>query len=281
MTGRDNTANDMIDAFDFTQQPRLSVVLNPAGSAYPPTLQTLVHPAGTLLVTNSAYGTYALAPETIASIYGSNLASAPQEAPPSSLPTSLGGVTATLTDANGNVFPLGLFYVSPSLVNCLIPQGAARGAATVALSNGSATITGTAMIGSVAPGLYTANASGSGVPAGFWIRVGANGAQSQGYLYDPAKPVGSRDPVPVDLGAPGDQVFLSLYGTAFRGASQASATVGGVSVPVYGFSSVGLYQGEDLVNIGPLPRLLAGRGQVGVVATFDNQPANTVTVSIP
>ena len=85
----------------------------------------------------------------------------------------------------------------------------------------------------------------------------------------------------MDLGAPGDQVFLSLYGTGFRSASQASATVAGVSVPVYGFSPVGLYQGEDVVNVGPLPRSLAGRGQVGVVVTFDNQPANTATISIP
>jgi uncharacterized protein (TIGR03437 family) len=281
MTGRDNTANDMTDAFDFTQQPRPPVALNLGGSAYPPTPQTLVHPAATLLVTNSAYGTYALAPETIASIYGSNLAPAPQQAPPASVPTSLGGVTATLTDANGSVFALGLFYVSPNLVNCLIPKGVATGVATIVLSNGSATITGTATVGSVAPGLYSANAGGSGVPAGFWIRVAANNAQTQGYLYDQAQPVGSRVPVPVDLGAPGDQVFLSLYGTGFRSASQASATAAGESVCVYGFSPVGLYQGEDVVNVGPLPRSLAGRGQVGVVVTFDNQPANTATISIP
>ena len=58
------------------------------------------------------------------------------------------------------------------------------------------------------------------------------GTQTQDYLFDPAKPVGSRVLIPVDLGASTDQVFLSLYGTGFRGATQATATVGGVTVPV-------------------------------------------------
>ena len=78
MTGRDNTANDMTDAFDFTQQPRPPVLMNAKGSPYPLTLQNLAHLTGTLAATNSAYGTYALAPETIASLYGSNLAAAPR-----------------------------------------------------------------------------------------------------------------------------------------------------------------------------------------------------------
>jgi hypothetical protein len=39
MTGRDNTANDMADAFDFTEQPRSPVLMNPKGSPYPLTLQ--------------------------------------------------------------------------------------------------------------------------------------------------------------------------------------------------------------------------------------------------
>jgi len=83
----------------------------------------------------------------------------------------------------------------------------------------------------------------------------------------------SRVPVSVDLGASTDRVFLSLYGTGFRGATQATATVGGVSVPVSGFAAVGVYQGDDVVNMGPLPRSLAGRGQIDVALTFDGKAA--------
>jgi hypothetical protein len=79
------------------------------GDRYPPVPEALVHPASTVLVGNSAYGTYSVAPETIASVYGSNLAITPQQAPPESAPLALGGVTATMKDANGNLLPVGLF----------------------------------------------------------------------------------------------------------------------------------------------------------------------------
>ena len=58
-----------------------------------------------------------------------------------------------------------------------------------------------------------------------------------------------------------------------------TATVGDLSVPAH-FSATGLYQREDLINIGPLPASLAGKGEVPVVLTFDNKPANVVTVNI-
>ena len=38
--------------------------------------------------------------------------------------------------------------------------------------------------------------------------------------------------------------------------------------------------GLDQVNIGPLPRSLAGRGEVGVVLTVDGRTANMVMVNI-
>jgi len=60
---------------------------------------------------------------------------------------------------------------------------------------------------------------------------------------------------------------------------QATATVGGVSVPVAGAAATGVYLGEDVVNIGPLPSSLAGRGAADVVLSFNGKLANTVTVS--
>jgi phospholipase C len=46
MTARDNAAFDMIDSFDFTQQPRAPALLatTAQGSPYPQPLQTIVHP---------------------------------------------------------------------------------------------------------------------------------------------------------------------------------------------------------------------------------------------
>jgi uncharacterized protein (TIGR03437 family) len=269
MTGRDNTANDMADAFDFTQQPRPPVPLNGAGSPYPPALQTLVHPAGTLLVTNSAYGTYAVAPETIASIYGSNLAAVAQSAASQPPPTSLGGVTATLTDANGGVFPVPLYFVSPNLVNCVIPTGVAAGVATVALNNGGSTFTGTALISPVAPGLYTANMAGQGPAAA--QTVNTQGVYSNTFQCGSA-PGCTLVPINVNVASPPS---LILYGTGIRGAAQSSVTVriGNVDLAAAYAGPQGTSAGLDQVNVA-LPSSLKGRGQLVVTVTTNGQATN-------
>ena len=42
----------------------------------------------------------------------------------------------------------------------------------------------------------------------------------------------------------------------------------------------GQFVGLDQINIGPLPRSLAGRGEVNILLTADGKPANTVTVNV-
>jgi uncharacterized protein (TIGR03437 family) len=218
----------------------------------------------------------AIAPGAIVSIFGSNLAQGAAPAAPGPLPATLAGASVFF-----NGISAALFYASPELINAEVPVETSTGIASVEVHRGdTVSFLELVTVTDLSPGLFTANATGSGVPAGFWIRAAANGAQTQDYLFDPAKPIGNRLPVPVDLGATGDQVFLSLYGTGFRNASHATAIVGDVSVPVAGFAPVGVYQGEDVVNIGPLPRSLTARGEVSVVLAFDGKTANTVTVSI-
>ena len=159
----------------------------------------------------------------------------------------------------------------------LVPAGTALGTAMAILTTSTgATVTGMFTVERVVPGLFAANSTGSGVAAGLAIRVAPGGAQTTSYLFD----LSSRDlPVNVDLTVPGD-VYLSLYGTGFRGATgPATATVGGVNVPVLGFAAVPVYQGEDVVNIGPLPKTL-GSGIKNIVLTFASKVANTVTVGI-
>ncbi len=210
----------------------------------------------------------------------SGLARGTAIAPGTDWPTQLLNTQVMITDSAGLTAVALLYYVDPGDVIFLVPPEIASGDATVTIQSGTGGIVSQPMVvENVVPSLFTANSSGSGVPAGFWIRS-ANGVVSQDYLFDPTKPVGNRVPVPVDLGSEGDQVYLSLYGTGFRDASQATATVGGEDVPVSGFAQVAAYQGEDVVNVGPLPRSLAGRGAVDVVITFDGKAANTVTASI-
>lgn len=88
--------------------------------------------------------------------------------------------------------------------------------------------------------------------------------------------------LPIDLGAATDQVYLSLYGTGIRGFSALSnikATVAGVSVPVQAAAAHSVYPGMDQVNLGPLPRGLAGKGLSSIVLSVDARTANSVTVN--
>jgi uncharacterized protein (TIGR03437 family) len=264
MTGRDNAANDMSDAFDFTQQPRAPVVLTGTGSPYPPTLQTLVHPAGTVVATNSTYGTYAIAPAAIASLYGTGLATAVTTAQTQPLPTTLGGVTLTLKDSLGAGYIAELFYVSPTQVNWLVPN-AATGVATITLTNGSATFTGTTVISPTAPGLFTANQTGQGP-------VAAQVTAGQTYINTAqcTSPVCTLVPINVAT-----QPYLILYGTGIRGASLANVSVkiGNINAPVTYAGAQGGFAGLDQVNAS-LPSSLQGRGQLVVTVTVNGQATN-------
>ena len=51
-------------------------------------------------------------------------------------------------------------------------------------------------------------------------------------------------------------------------------------MPVLGAVAQGQFEGLDQVNIGPLPRSLAGSGLVNIELTIDTVPANIVTVNI-
>ena len=226
-------------------------------------------------IVNSANRTAGVSPGAVVEIDGANLSLgtcvADTEPWPTQLPCSPTRVVVGNKDAQ-------LYYVSPGQINAQIPSDLGLGSVSVTVFRGGVQSNPVVItLDRVSPGLYTANAGGSGVAAGFSIRVVANGPPKVDYLFDPAKPVGSRVPIPVDLGAQSDQVFLSLNGTGFRGTTgQATAVVGGVIVPVV---SVTVERQLDVVHIGPMPQSLAGRGEVGIVLTFNGKSTNVVTAS--
>ncbi len=270
MTARDNSANDMTDAFDFTQQPRPGVILNPAGSVYPPALQALSHPAGIVVATNSAFGTYALAPDAIASLYGAGMASTTASAASQPLPPTLGGITVNVQDSAGTVRTAPLFYVSPNQVNCLIPSGTASGVANITVTGGPANFSGTAMISAAAPGLYSVNAAGFGPVAAQVV----NGTSYANTFQCSAASGCSLAPIAVSTGA--NPTYLLLYGTGIRHASSLAGVdvkIGNVDAPVQYAGAQGQYAGLDQVNV-TLPAALAGRGQLVVTVTVDGQTSN-------
>jgi uncharacterized protein (TIGR03437 family) len=226
----------------------------------------------------------AVAANSIAVGFGRGLATATQPATTTPLPTRLAGTTVRVKDSAGAERLAPLFYASPTQVNYLVPPGTRTGPATVTVNSSDNSIsTGNLQVDAVAPSLFSANASGRGVAAALVLRAAGTGAQTveQAARFDAG--ANTFVPAPIDLGPEADQVFLVLFGTGIRGFSSAGAvqvTAGGQSVPVPFAGAQGQFVGLDQLNVGPLPRGLAGRGEVNVVLTVDGKTANTVTVAI-
>jgi uncharacterized protein (TIGR03437 family) len=209
------------------------------------------------------------------------------------LPTSLAGTTVKVRDSQGVERPAPLFFVSPLQVNYQIPPGTAAGAATVTVTSGDGSMSvGNVTIATVVPGLFSANSDGKGVAAALALRVTTGGTQ----IYEAVSKLdagsGSFVPSPIDLGPTGEQVFLVLYGVGFRNApntdgnpnngsaENVTVTVGGETVPALYSGAAPGFIGLDQCTIGPLPRSLAGRGEVDVVMTVSGKTANKVKISV-
>ncbi|HMY75749.1 MAG TPA: hypothetical protein PLQ88_28265, partial [Blastocatellia bacterium] len=125
--------------------------------------------AGNLVTTVPAasFEQVPVAPNSIVTAFTPDLGSAVVIAPPgTSLPTELGGTTV---EVNGR--RAGLFFVSPTQINYHMPAETVEGVADVVVRNGAKVFSGSVMIAKVAPAIFTANASGRGVPAANIVRV--------------------------------------------------------------------------------------------------------------
>lgn len=233
-------------------------------------------------VSAASYNASACA-EAIVAAFGVNLSTIIQVALSTTLPTTLGGTTVQVRDSAGQVRFAPLFFVSPFHVNYLIPAGTAGGMAEVTVTSGDGTVSrGTIRVSLVAPGVFSADASGSGLAAAIALRVRADGSQT----YEPVIRFDSAQnkivAAPIDLGSETDQVYLLLFCTGVRARSSlaaASATLGGQAGQVTYIGNQGGFAGLDQVNV-RLPRNLIGRGEVDVALTIDGLAANVVKVYV-
>lgn len=220
-----------------------------------------------------------LARNAIASAFGLNLATRSEAATSLPLPTELADVRVKLTDEQGIPRNADLFYVSPNQVNFLVSAGVSPGLGRVEIYRHDVKVgEGQALIEELAPGLFSANGTGQGVAAAIALTVKPDGTQHWTTVFDGTQPEGSREGIAVNLGSQADQVFLLLFGTGMRNASQATVTIGGVPIGVAGPEPSVEFEGVDQINIGPLPRSLAGVGDVDIILVVDGVAANVVTV---
>lgn len=228
--------------------------------------------------------------DSIIASFGVNLAQTTQTATKLPLPTVLGGVSVLVDDK-----PAGLFFVSPGQINYLVPAGIPAGSARVAIIRNNAVVTqGTLQLPGVAPAVFTADASGQGLPAALLLRVRAN--QQQSY-----EPVARYDAslrkfiaVPVKRET-GDKLYLILFGTGFRTAPDTDgnnsngiaeniqATIGNVTAPVLYAGEAPGFAGLDQINL-ELPVGAAGSNSSILLKVADGQGSllrsNTVTITI-
>ncbi|MGH7186246.1 MAG: hypothetical protein ACREIB_08230, partial [Pseudomonadota bacterium] len=124
---------------------------------------------------------------------------------------------------------------------------------------------GTFVAATVAPGLFTSNASGAGAPAAVATKDGVNFV-----------PVGNADGTPVALDA-GD--YLVLFGTGFRRAAKETVriTIGGRDAPALFVGAQGGLAGLDQLNT-QLPGGISGI--VDLVVSINGRTANMVKVRV-
>jgi uncharacterized protein (TIGR03437 family) len=231
--------------------------------------------------------------ESINTVFGVEFAEVAESNTEEVLPTELAGTSLAVIDSLGERRPAQLFGVFPGQISYYMPPGTALGTAVLEITREDGLISRVATeIVELSPGIFTANATGQGVPAANVLHFMSDSTFDVALTFDPDQPLGSRTPIPIDLGGEGEQVFVSLFGTGFRRQAAAAlnsnkkgllsgvitATVGGQSVPAVGVRAPG-FVGLDQVNVGPFPGSLAGAGDVEVVLTVDGVESNAVTIN--
>lgn len=124
-------------------------------------------------VSAASFAGPALSPNSIASAFGADLATAIEAATTLPLPTTLAGTTAVILDSQGLQHAVRLFFAAPTQVNFLMPNSPiSAGPATLAITNSRGEVSlGALQVVTVAPALFAANANGQGVAAAVVLRV--------------------------------------------------------------------------------------------------------------
>ena len=238
---------------------------------------------GAAAASAASFFTHQLASESIAALFGSELATevkAPSSLP---LPTTLAGASVKVRDSAGVERLAPLFFASPGQINFQMPPDTALGLCllTVAKPDGRFAVD-TVEARATAPGIFSADSTGKGYAAALALRVKSDGAQ----IYEPVVRYDAAQrqfvAVPIDLSVASDQVYLVLFGTGLRfngGPGAVTARVDGVDVAVSYVGAQSQFIGLDQVNL-LLPNSLAGKGDADIILTVDGEAANTTSVKI-
>jgi uncharacterized protein (TIGR03437 family) len=234
-------------------------------------------------ITSAADSSVGLAPASLATATGTNLALGSAKAVATPWPTFLDGVTVQVTDSASVSRAAGLLFVSSgaaSQINFEIPAGTAPGAALVRINNGVGEVSATVQIQPVAPGLFAINDLDVAAATAIRIVIPTN-SQSPVTVFQCVDTPGSCRLVPIDPGVDAP-VYLSFYGTGISGRSSlanVTVTIGGMSFPALYAGPQPQSPGLDQLNV-PLSLSLRGAGVVNVTVTVEGVTSNPVQIEI-
>jgi uncharacterized protein (TIGR03437 family) len=170
-----------------------------------------------------------------------------------------------LRDMQGVERTLEQIFAVDTQINVVIPSNVPVGNATVIVSNANGASEFPVTVSAIAPGIFTANATGGGFAAAHVVVV-KDGQNTTTLLAETQIAM-----------QPGTEVLIVLYGTGIRGHSPngVTARVGALSAEVVYAGPQGTYPAMDQVNI-KLPAGI-GSGTKNIQITVDGVPANVVT----
>jgi uncharacterized protein (TIGR03437 family) len=204
-----------------------------------------------------------VAPDSIASAFGTSLASTTLSAATTPLPTVLDGSSSFVNGALS-----GLFFVSPNQVNLNVPASVLPGPASVVVVAKDGKVSqGAVNVSQSIAAIFTSKSDGTGAPAAR--------ASTDGTNFNIA--VGNADGTPnaIDAGS-----FVMMFVTGIRFASALpSLNIGGTTVTPSFAGPQGTFVGLDQVNF-QIPASLAGRGDVDLTMTVDGKTSNVVKLRI-
>ena len=229
--------------------------------------------ASPLAAVNSAdFRAGPIAVDSIASIFGVDLAVRAEGAQSLPLPVDIAGTTVTINGLRAL-----LFYVSESQVNFVVPSTLEPGPATIIVSNAAGLYSaGRVEIAAASPALFTRNATGTGDASAL--------ATADGVTFQMP---------PFDVVVNGRPNILVLFATGLRRASatnpndengvaeSVTVTIDGRTARTLYAGAQGSFNGLDQINA-EMPASLAGGGlrRVEVVVTVNGVAANRVTIQI-
>jgi uncharacterized protein (TIGR03437 family) len=237
-------------------------------------------PAVRRAVSAASYSAIA-APESLATLFAATTATAAESASPP-WPARLGGISLEVRDSTGATRLAPLLFASPTQINFQVPADTGLGEATLAVVGDSgSTPVGSMQVNAVAPGLFLMSYFPA-VPAATAVRVEADGTQVPVAVFSCSGNSCTMEPIP--LSAAGSRpIYLSFYGTGFRGASPDDVTcsIGRVQVPVLYAGPQGT-PGLDQVNVHLLPETLNNFDLFGgdVIIRINGVAANVASIDL-